>query len=165
MCCSSPSSGRSPEGGCPSASGGRPRGSSARDSARTIQALVETPSLLAAASTCAFSASGSRSVIRALRSSPGAGARLALAALVADEHEVGVAAGEPHLDVPGRELGVERQRRLGEHVEEPQLERRRHRRRETLAGRCGRLVAERCSRREVGLDGLHVSFDVHVTSI
>ena len=53
---------------------GRERGSSARESARTIQALVETPSPFEAVSTCVFNVSGSRSVIRALRSSPGAGA-------------------------------------------------------------------------------------------
>ena len=145
--------------------GARPprRGSSARESARTIHALVETPSRFAAASTCAFNASGSRSVMRALRSSPGAGAARPRAAVV-DEDELGIAAGEPHLDVPRRELGVERERRLGEDVEEPELERRLDRRRETLARGRGRLVAERGSRREVGLDGLNVSFDVHVTS-
>ena len=82
-----------------------------------------------------------------------------------DEHELGIAAGEANLDVPARELGVERQRRLGEHVEEPQLERRRDGRGEPLAGERRRLVAECGGRREVGLDRLYVSFDVHVTSI
>ena len=82
-----------------------------------------------------------------------------------DKHELGIAPGEAHLDVTRRQLGVERQRRLGEDVEEPQLERRLDRGRETLAGGGRRLVAERGGLGEVGLDGLHVTFDVHVTSI
>ena len=99
--------------------------------------------------------------MRALRSSPGAGAGSGLVASLVDEHELRVAAGEPDLDVPRGELGVERERGLGEHVEEPQLERRLDRRREPLAG-CDRgLVAERGGCREVGLDGLHVTVDVH----
>ena len=64
-----------------------------------------------------------------------------------------------------RQLGVQRQRRLGEDVEEPQLEGRLDRGSETLAGDGGRLVAEGGSLGEVGLDCLHVTFDVHVTTI
>ena len=142
-----------------------PRGSRARESARTIQALAETPSLLATTSICAFSASGSRSVMRALRSSPGAGGESASPRSIVDEDELRIAPREPYLDMPRGELGVERQRRLGENVEEPELERRSDRSREPLACHGGGLVAERSGCRKVGLDCLNVPFDVHVTSI
>ena len=103
--------------------------------------------------------------MRALRSSPGAGAVGSAPPDVVDDDELRIAAGEPHLDVPRRQLLVERERRLGEDVEEAELERGRDRRCEPLARRRGRLVTE-CGRgREVGLDRLNVSFDVHVTSI
>ena len=61
--------------------------------------------------------------MRALRSSPGAGGSSGGLGLV-DEHELRVASGEPHLDVPVGELVVERERRLGEQVDQPQPERR-----------------------------------------
>ena len=64
-----------------------------------------------------------------------------------------------------RELLVERECRLGEDVEEAELEGGRERRGESLARCCRGLVTERSRGREVGLDRLNVSFDVHVTSI
>ena len=103
--------------------------------------------------------------MRALRSSPGVGAPPRPRRTVVDDDELGVAPGQPHLDVTGRELRVECQRRLRENVEEAELERRGDRGCEALARRRGRLVAERGGRREVGLDCLNVSVDVHVTSI
>ena len=73
-----------------------------------------------------------RSVMRAVSASSGdGGGRLGL--LVLDVDELGLAAGEANLDAT-RDLGVERQRDLAEQVEQPQLERRLERLRESLPG-------------------------------
>ena len=78
----------------------RPLGrmSSSRFSARTIQALVEIPSLSAADSAAVFSASGRRSVMRASYSRRRVGAGC-LGRGLRDVDEIRVAAGEPELDV------------------------------------------------------------------
>ena len=99
--------------------------------------------------------------MRALRSSPGVGAVSASSLAVVDDDEVGVAPGQPHLDVPGGQLGVERQRGVREDVEEAKLERCRDGSGEALACRGRRLVAERGGRREVCLDCVNVPVDVH----
>lgn len=61
----------------------------------------------------------------------------------------------------GAELLVERQRGLGEHVEQPQLERRLDRGRERAPGLGGVLAAERSSGSEVGLNGEHMGGEIH----
>ena len=99
--------------------------------------------------------------MRALRSSPGVGAVSASSLRVVDDDEVGVAPGQPHLDVPGGQLGVERQRGVREDVEDAELERCRDGSGEALACRGRRLVAERGGRREVCLDCVNVPVDVH----
>ena len=88
--------------------------------------------------------------------------RLGLTRTIVDEDELRIAPREAHLDVPGGELRVECQRRLGEHVEEPQLERRRDGSGQALACRSRGVVAERRGCREIGLDCLNVPFDVQV---
>ena len=103
--------------------------------------------------------------MRALRSSPGAGGASGWPAPSSTRTSSGIATRQADLDVPRGELVVERQRRLGEDVEEPKLERRADGRGEALAGDGRSLVTECGGCREVGLDGLNVSFDVHVTSI
>ena len=132
------------------------RGSSDRASARTIQALAEMPSRLAADFDLrlqpfreAQGDAGAEIVTRRRR-------RAVVRALVLDDHELGVASGEAHLDVGGGKLLVERQRRFGEEVEQPQLQRRGKRLRQA-ACRLGRRVVTECrDGLEVGLDRLHV---------
>ncbi len=109
-----------------------------RARARTIHELTERLSRAAASSTCALSESEMRSVIRAVRASSDAACRLGL--LVLDVDELGLAAGEANLDTTGN-LGVERQRDLAEEVEQPQLERRLERLRESLPGFLSCLAA------------------------
>jgi hypothetical protein len=146
---------------------GRPRparGSRARDSARTIRVRRDALAVRG----------GLHLRLQGLRQTEGdAGAevvsrrrcrRLRACGFV-DDDELGIAAREPHLDVPRRELLVERESRLGEDVEEAELEGGRDRRGESFARRRRGLVTERSRGREVGLDRLNVSFDVHVTSI
>ena len=86
--------------------------------------------------------SGSRSVIRALRSSPGAGGSSGGTGSSTNTSS-GLASGEPHLDVPVTKLPVERQGGLGEQVDQPKPERRLHGVREAPQLLHDRLVAER----------------------
>ena len=69
-----------------------------------------------------FSASGSRNVMRAVKPSSG-GAGSALLALL-DVHERRLLSGQPDLDVAGRELIRDLERRLGEEIEQAQPRRR-----------------------------------------
>ena len=101
--------------------------------------------------------------MRALRSSPGAGRGIVARILVLDDDELRVASGEAHLDVCGGELLVERQRRLGQEVEQSQLQRRRERVREAPRRLGCRIVAERRDRLEVRLDRLHVPGELHAS--
>ena len=98
--------------------------------------------------------------MRALRSSPRAG--VVGGGLIGDEHELRVAADETHLDVGVAELAREAERRLGEHVEQPQSERWLDRVREPSSCLGDPLVAERRRGLEVATDGLDVQVDVHV---
>ena len=82
-----------------------------------------------------------------------------------DVDEVGVAAGEPELDVPVGELGVEPERRLREEVEQAQLQRRSGGVGETAAGLGHVVAAERCGGGEVGLDCGDVTCEIHACSM
>ena len=128
-----------------------PRGSSARESARTIHALVEIALQPAAASIASLQPL--REPERDAGAEVVAGGRLGVGAVaILDEDEVRLAPRQAYLDVAGGKLRSKRQRRLGEDVEQTELERGLERRRQPLAGLGGGLVAEGGSGGEVGLD-------------
>src|SRR5262249_4993077 len=82
-------------------------------------------------------------------------------AVLADEHELEIMAGDAQFDVRRIELVVELERRLGKGVLEPSAERRFDRNREEL-GRTRRvLVAERRDTYEVLPERLDDSVDLH----
>src|SRR5579884_31869 len=85
--------------------------------------------------------------------------------LVADEHELRVAACDPNLDPPVVELGVELERALSERLEEAPAERGLERDREELGRAGGRLVADRRDPRQVFLHCVHVAVDLHDGSV
>ena len=94
------------------------------------------------------------------RSSPD-GERRRVGALVRDDDELGIAAGEPDLDARGSQLARELEGRLAEQVEEAQVERRAERLAQA-AGRLGRgLVTEARGREEVLLDRVDVAVELH----
>ena len=63
-----------------------------------------------------------------------------------------VAPGQPHLDVPVRELVVQLQCGLAEDVEQPQAQRRLERSAELIRDPLPLLVGDRCRRGEVGTE-------------
>ena len=134
-----------------------------RISAWTIHVFTETPSRDAASSIRTFSGSGSRSVIRARRRVVAHVRCLRL--LVADEHELRIAAGDPDLDAPAVELARELERRLAERLLEAPAEGRLECDREELRRPCGRLVTESRDAREVLTDCLDVPVDLHGCSM
>src|SRR5581483_8342555 len=85
--------------------------------------------------------------------------------LVADEDELRVAAGEPHLDPSVVELAVQLERRLAERLEQAPADRGLEGDREKLGGAGGRLVADRRDAREVFAERLDVSVDLHDRSM
>ena len=103
--------------------------------------------------------SGSRSVIRAVNASSAGSAGGGL--LVADEHELRVAAGEPDLDAAAVELAVELERRLAERLEEAPADGGLECDREELGRAGGRLVADRRYAGEVFAECLDIAVDLH----
>ena len=81
--------------------------------------------------------------------------------LIDDDHELGLTAGETDLDPTGFELSPDLESGLAEEVEEPEMERGPERLAQAASGLGGRLVAERCSRRELVLDRLDVALELH----
>ncbi len=81
--------------------------------------------------------------------------------LVADEHELRVAAGDPDLDAPALELARELERRLAERLLEAPAEGRLEGHREQLRRAGGRLVADRRDAGEVFAERLDVAVDLH----
>src|SRR5439155_22405317 len=81
--------------------------------------------------------------------------------LVADEHELRIAAGEPDLDAPVVELARELERRLAERLEEAPAECGLECDREELGRAGGRLVADRRDPGEVLSERLDGAVDLH----
>ncbi len=128
-------------------------------SACTSHVFTETPSREAAAS--------SRD-LEALRQAEGDPCRVGLVGglggrlrLVADEHELRVAACEPDLDPSVVELARELERGLAERLEEAPAEGGLERAREELGRAGGRLVADRRDPGEVFAERLDIAVDLH----
>ena len=81
--------------------------------------------------------------------------------LVLDVHEDRLLAREPDVDAPARKLGADLVRRLLEHLEEPEAERRRQRSGEAGGGLGDRVVADGGDRLEVCLQRLDVWRNLH----
>src|SRR5919201_4160348 len=81
--------------------------------------------------------------------------------LVADEHELGVAACETDFDASVVELVRELERRLAERLEQPPAEGRLERDREHLRRAGGGLVADRCDARDVVAECLDIAVELH----
>src|SRR4029078_10120204 len=81
--------------------------------------------------------------------------------LFADEHELGILAGQPHFDVTARKLVVQLERRFRERVEQAQADRGLKREHQP-PGRFGRrLVPQLRDRGEVGLERVYKSLYLH----
>jgi len=78
-----------------------------------------------------------------------------------DDHELGLAAGETDLDPTGFELAADLESGLAEEVEEPQMERGAERLAQAASGLGGRLVSEARGCREVVLNRLNVTLELH----
>src|SRR5581483_11718038 len=91
--------------------------------------------------------------------------RLRDAAVLADEHQLGVAAGDADLDVRPFELAVELERGFGEDVLEPPRERRLDRNREEVRRTRRRLVAERRDSQQILPERLDVTVDLHAATM
>src|SRR5262249_31853421 len=87
--------------------------------------------------------------------------RIRGASVLADEDELPIAAGDPHLDVRGIELRVELECRFCEDVLDLPAHGRLDRDREEICRPCGRFVAECCDAHEVLPERLDVTIDLH----
>jgi hypothetical protein len=125
----------------------------------TSHVFTETPSLAAAASRRTLRLSGRRREICLVGRLEG---RLRL---VADEHELRVAACEPDLDPTFFELAGKLERGLAERLEEAPAEGGLEGAREELGGAGGRLVADRRYPGEVFTERLDIAVDLHDRSM
>ena len=136
--------------------------------ARTSQVLTDRPSRPAMPSSSIFRPSGRRSVIRAVppSSPPERLGRLGAGrGCVGHQHQLGIAAGDAHLDVPVVGRPAELERRLGQQVEHAHPQRRLERQAQLAGGRSRPLVSERGGRLQVVLQALDERVQLHDVSM